>query len=130
MKQTLLLIFLITIFSCETAEEKKERAFKDKVFKSDYLYKGILEMVNFESTLKGAQDGYLSKDECIDYYNRHFGFALGYSKNLDSIAANISKKKRLYDSYLVKDAFWWHSRDSLEAVKYNAEKDSILELMK
>lgn len=130
MKQTLLLIFIITFLACETAEEKKERQFKEKVFKSDYLHKGILEMVTFEGNLKGAQDGYLSTEKCIDDYNRYFGFAMGYTNNLDSIAAYMDSKKPLYESYLVKDAFWWFSRDTIEAAKYKREKDSILQLLK
>lgn len=130
MKQTLLLIITLTLLNCETAEEKKNRAFNDKVFASSYFENAILQVLQFEATLKGVQEGYITPAKCITDYNNQFGFAMGYTQNLDSIKTNMANKKALYEKYLVKDAFWWHSRDSLEAVKYKAEKDSILELMK
>lgn len=129
-KVILTLIAIICFYSCETAEQKQYNQFKDKVFDSAYLQRSFKNYTDISLSISSAQNGYINQQQYITNYNNELGKYFGYTKNLDTIAANLKRKGNLYQKYIVSDAFLHFSKDSLQAKHYTKEKDSILKLLK
>jgi len=105
MKNIFLALILISIFSCETAQEKREKEFRDKIFASDYMLEQFKDYTSVSLNLVSAKNGHISQKQFIKDYNDKLAFALGYTNNLDSIESNLSKKSNLYQTYIVRMPF-------------------------
>ena len=126
-----LFVLVVLLVSCETIskEEKETKLFNDKVFESKYLEKSIYNFVELQSNIRGAKKGYINAEQFITDYNIDYGYILGFSKNLDTIESYLKRKGEFYQKYLIKDAFWYFSTDSLSIDKYKKEKEKLLHII-
>ena len=124
-----LLFALVFFMACESVQKKEQREFYDEAFKSEYLKSKLEEHIIMTSEINLASEGKITIDSVIKKYNNEYGAIMGHSYDMDTIAKWFKAKSNSYRQYLFKDALLWHSQDSLETIRFKAERDSILNLL-